>query len=253
MTRAISPYVLLELAPGADRAAIDEAYYRLIKLHHPDRSGDDGTRAAEINFAYTKLKRLDERSKEVALAAVAARRGTEARPRVRWTPIVPLGVLVAAGVAVLALFGPGQFDEMASEPGKPAVIAPKMAGQARPKPPPDLLKGEPDPALIAHGMAVATTLLGRQGLAEAQQRSAQCLSKLDQVLDPGLFDRCVAFDETVVALTRFTGFASAAEALARRDGAAARAMSSDPGTIKRRRELIRGEVGGLLGQRGGSA
>ncbi len=44
-----SAYAVLELEPGADRAAIEEAYRRLIKRYHPDRSGGDAARAAEIN------------------------------------------------------------------------------------------------------------------------------------------------------------------------------------------------------------
>ena len=41
---------------GADAAAVDEAYRRLIKQHHPDREGGDSTRAAEINRAYRELR-----------------------------------------------------------------------------------------------------------------------------------------------------------------------------------------------------
>jgi hypothetical protein len=51
-----SAYVELGLKPGADRAQIDEAYRRLIKLHHPDRPGGNGERAAQINCAYRELR-----------------------------------------------------------------------------------------------------------------------------------------------------------------------------------------------------
>ena len=51
-----SAYAALGLEPGADAAAIEQAYRRLIKLHHPDREGGDGARAAEINRAYRELK-----------------------------------------------------------------------------------------------------------------------------------------------------------------------------------------------------
>src|SRR3982751_2800712 len=52
-----SAYAALGLEPGADPAAIDEAYRRLIKQHHPDRAGGDAKRAAEINRAYRELRR----------------------------------------------------------------------------------------------------------------------------------------------------------------------------------------------------
>src|SRR5436305_2501345 len=52
-----SAYAALGLAPGADAAAIEQAYRRLIKVHHPDREGGDAVRAAEINLAYRELRR----------------------------------------------------------------------------------------------------------------------------------------------------------------------------------------------------
>ena len=51
-----SAYAALGLEPGADSAAIERAYKKLIKLHHPDREGGDAARAAEINRAYRELR-----------------------------------------------------------------------------------------------------------------------------------------------------------------------------------------------------
>src|SRR5256885_6661958 len=51
-----SSYAALGLEPGADPAAIERAYKRLIKLHHPDHEGGDANRAAEINRAYRELR-----------------------------------------------------------------------------------------------------------------------------------------------------------------------------------------------------
>ena len=51
-----SAYDALGLEPGADSAAIERAYKRLIKRHHPDREGGDAKRAAEINSAYRELR-----------------------------------------------------------------------------------------------------------------------------------------------------------------------------------------------------
>ena len=51
-----SAYLALGLEPGADAAAIEQAYKRLIKEHHPDREGGDARRAAELNRAYRELR-----------------------------------------------------------------------------------------------------------------------------------------------------------------------------------------------------
>ena len=51
-----SAYAALGLEPGADSSAIEQAYRRLIKEHHPDRQGGDARRAAEIIEAYRKLR-----------------------------------------------------------------------------------------------------------------------------------------------------------------------------------------------------
>src|SRR3954447_2887118 len=48
--------VSLWLEPEADSAAIEQAYKRLIKEHHPDREGGDASRAAELNRAYRELR-----------------------------------------------------------------------------------------------------------------------------------------------------------------------------------------------------
>ena len=63
MAADASAYAALGLEPGADAAAIEQAYRRLIKQHHPDRAGGDARRAAEINRAYREL-RLDARLKD---------------------------------------------------------------------------------------------------------------------------------------------------------------------------------------------
>jgi hypothetical protein len=52
-----SAYAALGLEPGADSPAIEQAYRKLIKQHHPDREGGDAGKAAEINRAYRELRR----------------------------------------------------------------------------------------------------------------------------------------------------------------------------------------------------
>src|SRR5689334_7649449 len=93
-----SAYAALGLEPGADAATIDQAYRKLIKLHHPDRAGGDAARAAEINRAYREL------------------RGGAARDPLEFNEDLPLhrdgmrwvraAVFVAIAVAVLVLVTP---------------------------------------------------------------------------------------------------------------------------------------------------
>src|SRR5215210_3722365 len=49
-------FAALGLEPGADRDAVERAYKRLIKDHHPDRAGGNAERAAEITRAYRELR-----------------------------------------------------------------------------------------------------------------------------------------------------------------------------------------------------
>jgi hypothetical protein len=51
-----SAYATLGLEPGADSSAIEQAYRKLIKEHHPDLQGGDASRAAEIIQAYRELR-----------------------------------------------------------------------------------------------------------------------------------------------------------------------------------------------------
>ena len=56
MTR--DPYAVLGVGPGSEQRAIDSAYRRLCRRHHPDvsRDPDAGARMREINAAYHLLR-----------------------------------------------------------------------------------------------------------------------------------------------------------------------------------------------------
>ena len=56
MAGRASAFAVLGLEAGADSAAVEQAYKRLIKEHHPDRAGGDAIRAAEITKAYRELR-----------------------------------------------------------------------------------------------------------------------------------------------------------------------------------------------------
>lgn len=257
MTGATSPYILLGLKPDADRAAIDEAYRRLIKLHHPDRSGGDATRAAEINFAYARLKRAGEFNPDRASAAVdadIARRAANAQPPLqpssRRSLLWPVLIMV---VGVLAITNRERIvDWSANSSARSGVSAAPQPGPVI-DPVRTRLSGRSDPALVAHGVAVATTLLARSNLGVAGSRSEACFDQLDAAPDPDLFDRCVAFDDAVVALTgsamleQQSPFSLAA--MARRHMRAARLLSTDDKASRARLARIRSGVAALIGRR----
>ena len=80
------PYAVLGLRPGATEGEVAAAYRELAKLHHPDRSADDGARMREVNAAYDAIGR---RRRDAGLASVASqprRAGAGARPAPRVTP-----------------------------------------------------------------------------------------------------------------------------------------------------------------------
>ena len=95
MTGEASAYAALGLEPGADAATVEQAYKRLIKEHHPDRSGGDALRAAEINRAYRELRAGRELRDPLELI-------DEDMPDVRrgsgWVAAALLASLVASGL-----------------------------------------------------------------------------------------------------------------------------------------------------------
>jgi hypothetical protein len=184
-----SAYATLGLLPGADSAAIEQAYKRLIKEHHPDREGGDATRAAEIIKAYREIRA--ERNLKDPLELndewpVSPREGRA------W---VVVALLLAAAVGLL-LLAQGPLANGASAGGPRVAIehAKAMAAEADPMDQP-LHVGAIDAAArrafqIAHSR-------DEMALASA---SRDCHHQLRS--DPSLLqlDRCAAFDDAVVQL-----------------------------------------------------
>ena len=80
------PYAVLGLRPGATEGEVAAAYRELAKLHHPDRSADDGARMREVNAAYDAIWRGRRDAGPASVASqprrAGARAGTRTAPRV---------------------------------------------------------------------------------------------------------------------------------------------------------------------------
>jgi hypothetical protein len=186
-----SAYAALGLEPGARPAAIDEAYKRLIKQHHPDRAGGDAERAAEINRAYRELKRA-------ALRPAGFEKGSldlhehpveKADHANRWS-VGAMVVIVGVSAVVLA-FGPIR------PPGTSGLAAP-VAHRAT-------SVTDPMDRALAAG-AIDASVRNARELSHSgdemalAQTSATCHHELRAHPSLWQLDRCVAFDDAVVLL-----------------------------------------------------
>jgi hypothetical protein len=187
-----SAYAALGLGPDADSAAIEQAYKKLIKQHHPDREGGNAARAAEINRAYEQLR--SARSLKDPLELIDEWPAAPGAGRA-WPAILLL--LVAASIALVAVRGPlaGWADSLAGgEAMRSAGSHPKVRpGEADPMDQPLHL------AAIDGAVGEALQLAHRDEMALASA-SRECHHQLRN--DPTLvqLDRCAAFDDAVVAL-----------------------------------------------------
>ncbi|QNM82926.1 J domain-containing protein [Sphingomonas sabuli] len=229
-----SAYAALGLRPGAPRAQVDEAYRRLIKQFHPDRTGGDGGRAAEINRAYTLLRRdlpaaAPYRSVPVHVRPMPKRRR---RSRAGWLLIIA----ICAGIGVYA----AQLERRA-----PVVLS----GGWPDAPTPLRIGGSFDEPL--HGAVVDNAIRNASqfhlaGDSDgAVEYSRNCYQKVRAKPNLALFDACAAFDESTIVLGadspdtmgRFEG-----SAVLGRQLAAARAISNDMLGADSRLHQIRSRV-----------
>ena len=191
MAEDASAYVALGLEPGADSAAIEQAYRRLIKEHHPDREGGDAQRAAEINRAYRELRAARNLKDPLELNE----EWTDPPSGGRSWP--KFAAIATAGIVGLLLIG-GPLGPSADAVRSPAV---HLLGVGRPK------AGAADPmdqplhlaaidAAAHHALFLARTR-DEMALASASRDCHHVLRS-----DPSLvqLDRCTAFDDAVVQL-----------------------------------------------------
>lgn len=238
-------YAVLGLRPGAGRAQVEEAYRRLIKLHHPDRMGGDGGRAAEINRAYTQIRRgLPEpppQRRSVPVPIRPADRRVERR-----TALAATGLLLAAGAALVAMNLPRgtQIDlDTLSLPWDGPVRGP--AGLVSALAPVDF--DEP-----LHADLVDRSIADAMKLYEAGDRSAtldfsrSCHNQLRDQPSLAWFDSCAAFDEAMALLESGNALAEggpfSSSAVVARHIAAARLLTRDILAADSRLQAVRSRV-----------
>lgn len=237
-----SAYAALGLRPGAARAEVEEAYRRLIKLHHPDRNGGDGERAAEINRAYTTLRRNVARP--VRAVPIAVRQPVRRPPRNRagWLFVVAVLAGVAAGVVYMPVRGPSRTSlTLPIRWHSPQSSQPGLAGS-----PLVDLDAPVDQAVVDRAVGDALKFHAGGDSTVTAEYSRVCHNRLRE--DPNLawFDTCAAFDEAVVTLDDSTSREEtgpfSAPAVIARQMAAARLITDDSLAADLRLHQIRSRV-----------
>jgi hypothetical protein len=192
MSDDASAYAALGLGPDADSAQIERAYKRLIKEHHPDRSGGDARRAAELNRAYRELRSSRDLKDPLDLNDERAEGGRSGSRG--WAAFT---LMTMAGVAALLLLM-GPLGLSADDLRYPVLH--RFAGGHGDAAPADAM----DQPL--HVGAITAFARRAQFLARTRDEMALASASRDchhQLRNsPSLLqlDRCVAFDDAVVQL-----------------------------------------------------
>ena len=233
MAGRASAFTVLGLQPGADAAAVEQAYKRLIKQHHPDRVGGDSTRAAEINRAYRELRKG---TAEIDPLEFNDRGGARRRPR--W----PVAALVAGAVIGGAMLGMG-----------PSVPRPNLSSadvraspHAAPRSTPDPIGGELHRDAIDDAVRDAIRIYRSGNESELAAASRQCQRSFRDEPGTRMLDRCAAFDDAVVGLQDRDPLRDAGPfaplAVTGRQWSAASVLSDDSLAIDSRLDQIRLQV-----------
>ena len=245
MSAHASAYAALGLEPGADRAAVERAYRDLIKRYHPDRSGGNAARAAEINRAYFEL-RCEQRSDGEPVAPARSRRRSRARRRRRrqalglWPALlVACGLLVIVARDRIAAEAPGWIAALKDLPppplsaGRGTAVAIDSAA----------LDGPLDERGIARSIEQAVAIAERGDEDALADTSRNCHRRMRSRPTLEQLDRCAAFDDAVAAFDdrdpMTDSGAFAASAITARQMTAASLLSSDYLAIERRLDRIR--------------
>ncbi len=233
MSGRASALVVLGLEPGADAAAIEQAYKRLIKQHHPDREGGDSRRAAEINRAYRELRGGKATTDPLQLNE-DFRAGSRGR---RW---LFAGIVIAAAVGVL-MFSMGPSVPVTRTLWAAKARLPMQAANKA------VLEEPMDEQLhlqaIDSAVREALWMFRTKDEFALADASRDCNRQLHENPGTGMLDRCAAFDDAVVGLENRDplrdGGPFAPLAVTGRQWSAASVLSEDDLAIDARLDRIR--------------
>lgn len=186
-----SAYAVLGIDPAADSDEIEQAYRRLIKQHHPDRTGGDAARAAEINRAYREL-RGDRHAKE----DLELNDHWVAAPT-RWWGWLLLGVVLLGATALLLSDSGLIATQQPHVPGgtQTHVRGHRAAGALH-----DPIVQPLDLAAVDSAARQALQLYRTRDEMALASASRNCHRQLRNAPSVVQLDRCAAFDDTVVEL-----------------------------------------------------
>lgn len=240
-----SAYAALGLRPGAARAEVDEAYRRLIKRYHPDRMGGDCSRAAEINRAYTQIRR-ESAAPPRPRRAVPVPVEPPRRPARRGAGWMLALILVVAGAVAVADDVPLRGSDRAAYADAFEWVTPAngRANSTRVASFPDF--EEPlQTAVIDRAIVDAVRFHAEGDRAATLEYSRACYNSLRD--EPSLiwFDSCTAFDEATGTLNGDMFADSSpfnASSIMARHMSAARLLSGDMLAADSRLHQIRSRV-----------
>ena len=245
MTTDRSAYAALGLEPGAGADAVEEAYRRLIRRHHPDRPDGDGPRAAEITWAYRHLR--DKLRREHLPCPVPQRREPPAQSRRlasrrrRWLRVLLVSVLALAVLQWPAI--ERRFDGSPTDRFDGGFDYQPLAARAGPL---DLGAEPLDTDGIDRSALSAARLLREADSERLLGQSRRCYAELRRTPELARLDRCVAFDEAALLLLQRSGGdesgAFSAASILGRHVSAARLWTDDYFAIEQRLRRIRSRV-----------
>ena len=185
-----SAYAALGLDPSAESDEIEQAYRRLIKLHHPDREGGDSGRAAEINRAYRELRGTRSLKRPIEFHESLP----EARSSGRvWVVLALLLAIVTLGL-LISQTPLAPLAQLARAPAGPqARVRPPVSAEGDPMDQPLHLAAIDDAAREA----LRLSRIDEMAIAKASGECNHLLRSSPTMLQ---LDRCAAFDDAVVQL-----------------------------------------------------
>ena len=190
MAGRASALAVLGLDPGADAAAIEKAYKRLIKQHHPDREGGDSKRAAEITRAYRELRGGKATTDPLQFNEERA----VGRRQVHW----PLAALAGGAVlgALLLVTGPSVPHAASFWTARAKLPVHRVVAGGSSDP----MDGELHVDAIAAAVSDAVHLYRTRDEMALADASGDCQRRFRDSPGTPMLDRCAAFDDAVVGL-----------------------------------------------------